>query len=189
MADFSSTTARPSISRALLHCLVFLVACAAGCALVGKLAPFPEVPGFIRSTAISGSTGIRSTCSSSVEPLLSSVIPAQFDATVGQVRSFNFGYDGMWPPESYFLLRQLLALRPAHLRWVVIDLMDINTQLDDRNNSTLRMAYWHDLRHTALAFREIVSSRFHWDQKLNLLWQHGRLCVGRVLNLGRGRIS
>ena len=60
---------------------------------------------------------------------------------MGSGRSFNFGYDGMWPPESFYLLRQLLALRPAPAKWVVIDLMDINTQLDERNNSTLRMAY------------------------------------------------
>jgi hypothetical protein len=114
------------------------------------------------------------------------IIPAQFDAAVGDVRSFNFGYDGMWPPESFYLLRQLLALRPARLKWVVIDLMDINTQLDERNNSTLRMAYWHDLQHTGLAFRDILSSQLPREQQFDLLAQHGRHCFSQILNLGRG---
>lgn len=173
--------------RALVNALLFVAACAAGCALIGRRAPFPEVPGIFPKWSYFRENRDRiDVLFLGSSRFYHQIIPAQFDAAVGRVHSFNFGYDGMWPPESFYLLRQLLAMRPAKLKWVVIDLMDINTQLDERNNSTLRMAYWHDLRHTALAFRDILASRFHWDQKADLLAQHGRLCASQVLNLGRG---
>jgi hypothetical protein len=187
LADFPNSPARLRLLRALLNGALFLAACAAGCAALGRLAPFPEVQGIgIKYRHFREHRDEFDVLFLGSSRFYHQIIPAQFDAAVGHVRSFNFGYDGMWPPESYYLLRRLLALRPARLKWVVIDLMDINTQLDERNNSTLRMAYWHDLRHTALAFRDILASRFHWYQKRDQLLAHGRLCVGQVLNLGRG---
>ena len=185
-ADSPNLPAPPGLWRALRNGVLFLAACAAGCALFGRIAPFPEVPGIFPKWSYFQ----RQRDSIDVLFLGSSrfyhqIIPAQFDAAVG-VRSFNFGYDGMWPPESFYLLRQVLGLRPARLKWVVIDLMEINSQLDERNNSTLRMAYWHDLAHTRIAFADILASKFHWNQKFDLLAQHGRLCFSQILNLGRG---
>ena len=103
-----------------------------------------------------------------------------------KVESFNMGYDALWPPESFYLLRRLLELRPARLKWVVIDLMDIRTHLDERNESTLRTAYWHDTPHTVLALREIASSSLAPQRKRELFIQHARLGIAHALNLGRG---
>lgn len=187
VADSPNTPAPPGLWRALRNSVFFLAACAAGCALLGRLAPFPEVPGiFPKWRHFSQHRDSIDVLFLGSSRFYHQIIPAQFDAAVGSVRSFNFGYDGMWPPESFYLLRQLLALQPARLKWVVIDLMDINTQLDERNNSTLRMAYWHDLAHTRIAFQDILASKFKPDQKFDLLLQHARLCFGQMLNLGRG---
>jgi len=190
-ADFPPPNTPPRLARALLNAVLFLAACAAGCALLGRVAPFPEVPGiYPKWTHFREHRDDFDVLFLGSSRFYHQIIPAQFDAAVGaagqRVNSFNFGYDGMWPPESYYLLRQLLALRPARLKWVVVDLMDINTQLDVRNNSTLRMAYWHDLRHTAVAFREILASKYPWNRKADFLLAHGRLCTQQVLNLGRG---
>jgi len=190
-ADFPLPAAPPRLARALWNAVLFLVACAAGCALLGRVAPFPEVPGiYPKWTHFREHRDQLDVLFLGSSRFYHQIIPAQFDAATRAaglpVRSFNFGYDGMWPPESYYLLRQLLALRPARLKWVVIDLMDINTQLDERNNSTLRMAYWHDLRHTALAFRDILASGFPPHRKADFLLAHGRLTTQQVLNLGRG---
>lgn len=186
-ADSINIPASPGFWRSLFNGFCFLAACAMGCVLVGRLAPFPEVPGifpkwkhFVQHRDRFDVLFLGSS------RFYHQIIPAQFDAAVGSVRSFNFGYDGMWPPESFYLLRQLLALQPARLKWVVIDLMDINTQLDERNNSTLRMAYWHDFAHTRIAFQDILASNFRPQQKFDLLAQHGRLCFSHLLNLGRG---
>ncbi len=186
-ADASTTTAPPRRLRALRNAVLFLAACTLGCTVLGRLAPFPEVPGIFPKWSYFRENRARfDVLFVGSSRFYHQIIPAQFDAAVGGVRSFNFGYDGMWPPESFYLLRQLLALRPPNLKWVVIDLMDINTQLDERNVSTLRMAYWHDLAHTRLAFQDILASRWHPEQKFDLLLQHGRLCLSQVLNLGRG---
>ncbi|MGB8167090.1 MAG: hypothetical protein WCF18_06335 [Chthoniobacteraceae bacterium] len=185
-ADSPISPAPPGLWQALRNGVLFLAACAAGCALVGKFAPFPEVPGiYPKWSYFKQRRDQIDVLFLGSSRFYHQIIPAQFDAVVGS-RSFNFGYDGMWPPESFYLLRQLLALRPARLKWVVIDLMDINAQLDERNNSTLRMAYWHDLKHTRIAFEDILASKFHWNQKFEFLEQHGRLCVSQILNLGRG---
>lgn len=187
LADFPSSPAPLRLPRAVLNCVLFLLACAAGCAAIGRVAPFPEVPGiYPKWTHFREHRDEIDVLFLGSSRFYHQIIPAQFDAAVGGVRSFNFGYDGMWPPESFYLLRQLLALRPPRLKWVVIDLMDINYRLDERNVSTLRMAYWHDLRHTAIAFRDILGSRFHPSQKFDLLMEHGRLCAQQLLNLGRG---
>ena len=186
-ADSPISPAPPGLRRALRNGVLFLAACAAGCALLGRLAPFPEVPGIFPKWSYFAKNRDRiDVLFLGSSRFYHQIIPAQFDAAVGRGRSFNFGYDGMWPPESFYLLRQLLALRPARLKWVVIDLMDINSQLDERNNSTLRMAYWHDLAHTRIAFRDILASRLNRDQQFDLLAQHGRLCFSQILNLGRG---
>lgn len=191
-ADVSARTAPAGPCRALVNAAFFLAVCAAGCALLGRLAPFPDVPGIFPKWAwFQKHKDQFDVLFLGSSRFFRQVIPQQFDAAVAAagaapVRSFNFGYDGMWPPESFFLLRQLLDARPARLKWVVIDLMDINTQLDERNNTTQRMAYWHDTRHTRLAFADICSVRRPWAQKLDLLAAHGRLWFRERLNLGRG---
>ncbi len=187
-ADTPLSAATPRLARSLFHALLFLLACAAGCAVLGKIAPFPDVPGIYPKWSYFREHRDRiDVLFLGSSRFYHQIIPAQFEAAAGShLRSFNFGYDGMWPPESFYLLRQLLAMRPAKLKWVVIDLMDINTQIDDRNNSTLRTAYWHDLRHTALAFHNILDSAFHPSQKAGFLLQHASLCGARMMNLGSG---
>lgn len=91
------------------------------------------------------------------------IVPKEFDeqvarATGQKVRSFNAAYDAMWPPESYYFLRKLLALHPRHLKWVVIDAMDINPTIHDPREPTRREAYWHDWPHTLMALKSIPYS-------------------------------
>jgi hypothetical protein len=176
----------------LLSAVCFGVAFACVCAALGWASPFPEVPGIAPkwnyfqqrreqfNVVFLGSSRF-----------FHQIIPAQFDAAVAAAggpatRSFNFAYDGMWPPESYYLVRQILATRPPQLKWLVIDLMDINAQLDSRNNSTMRMTYWHDAQHTWMALREVFASRQRWSIRQGLLLQHSRLWLTRVTQLGRG---
>jgi hypothetical protein len=191
-ADLSISKPPVRCARVLANAALFLVACAAICALLRSLAPFPAVPGiFPKWEWFKARRDQVEVLFIGSSRFFHQVIPPQFDAQVARaggasVQSFNFGYDGMWPPESYYFLRQILTLRPARLRWVFIELKDIDTQLDERNNSTLRMAYWHDARHTRLAFADILSSRRHWPEKRALLAAHGWLFLREAANVGRG---
>lgn len=171
---------------------LFLITCAAVCVLLRAVSPFPPVP------AIAPKWDWFKERRDQFEVIFvgssrffHQVIPRQFDMEVAReggevVQSFNFAYDAVWPPESYFLLRQILTLRPARLKWVFIELQDINTQLDERNDSTMRMAYWHDFQHTRMAFADILSSRLPWHEKRDLLTSHGWLFLGEFTNAGRG---
>lgn len=187
----TSVQARTSAARIVLNGALFIGVFLIACLVLGKIAPFPEVPGiFPKWRYFREDLAKYDTLFVGSSRFYHQIIPQQFDAEVmkagGRTKSFNFAYDGMWPPESFYFLRRILALHPPRLKWVVFDLMDINTQLDDRNNTTLRMAYWHDFEHTRIAVREIAESRRKPSQKRDLIERHLRLCVQHVLNIGRG---
>lgn len=120
-------------------------------------------------------------------------IPARFDAELAArghtVGSFNFGQDGMWPPESFYLLRKILAARPARLKWVLVDLMGIRPELEG-SETTLRAIYWHDLHHTWIALRHIIETaengRRTVPEKLLACLHHSGLFLQRSCSLGTG---
>jgi hypothetical protein len=178
--------------RALANTALFLIACAAGCAVLGWLAPFPAVPGiFPKWEWFKKQRDQFEVLFIGSSRFFHQVIPQQFDEEVAQaggakVRSFNFGYDGAWPPESFYLLRQILTLQPARLKWVVIELKDIDFHLDENNRSTLRTAYWHDARHTKLACDDILAAHISEPDRRALLMGHLRLFLQHATNMGRG---
>lgn len=117
-------------------------------------------------------------------------LPEQFDEQVAKnsgttLKSFNFGYDAMWPPESFYMLRKVLALRPAHLRWVLIDLMQIHPKFDVANVRTMRAAYWHDWRHTLMAWRALGDERLPFSEKMEIAATHGEHLLNQWTNRGR----
>lgn len=120
------------------------------------------------------------------------VIPKEFDATVvshtgKQLRSFNFGEAGMWPPESLYVLKKILELQPARLGWVLIEVNNIDVTLNEKNNKSARMAYWHDLDHTMLAWQQLLSlTTLPPSEKLRLGFAHGEHLMHQWTNVGRG---
>ena len=118
------------------------------------------------------------------------VIPQELDnATAAQgvgTQSFNLGYSGMWPPESYYYLRRILALRPRKLRWVLIELMNSRFGPVEESATTMRSVYWHDARHTWMAWRLVTESPLPDVEKLSLFAWHAKLFFQRMANVGRG---
>ncbi|HSI15718.1 MAG TPA: hypothetical protein VK961_26965 [Chthoniobacter sp.] len=175
----------------ILLATCFFAAAAVTASLIDGNLPFPSVPEISPrfryfaqhknefDTIFIGSSRIRH-----------QVIPEQFDREVGEkgrhVRSFNLGYSGMWPPESYYYLRQVLALRPKKLRWVILELMDYRFGQVEGQVTTMRSVYWHDAKHTAMAFRLVVELPLPAMEKLKLVAGHAQLFLQRMANLGRG---
>lgn len=119
------------------------------------------------------------------------VIPKPFDAAVSQalakpIRSFNFGYDGMWPPESLYVLQEILRLRPQRLRWVILEVKEVDANNEVHNQNTYRMAYWHDLAHTRMAAGAVVRASKTTAERFKLLDLHWRHFFSCSLNQGRG---
>jgi hypothetical protein len=120
-------------------------------------------------------------------------VAEQFDSVLEskgiKMKSLNFGQDGMWPPESFYVARQVLKERPPGLRWVLFDLMNIKGLLEG-NETTLRSLYWHDLRHTRIALEHIftqdIKGQKTWGEKIRLCWQHFTLWTQNATNAGAG---
>ncbi len=183
----------PGFLAGIASCGAFLAAFVLGCMLLRSGQPFKAAPGLVsKYNYFATHRDDYEVLFIGSSRIYHQIIPKQFDARVAEregikLRSFNCGYDGCWPPESYFLLRKLLALRPRKLRWVVVDLMEIDARIDERSK-TLRMAYWHDWTHTMMAWRQLVRPPATLlDAKTSAMAvEHGKYLLKQWTGFGRG---
>ena len=160
---------------ALLNAAVFILALAGGCAAIRAILPFPKVPGvyekYLHVLTQSGSYDIFFVGSSR---FYRAIIPARFEARISaatgkKLKAFNLAFDGMQPPETYYFLREILALRPSRLRWVFLEASPMETRVYD-SRPAVRNVYWHDLRHTQLIIQAIwhepVAVREKWHRAI-----------------------
>lgn len=89
------------------------------------------------------------------------VSPEHFDRITGEngvsTRTFNFGIDGLHPPETFYLLDQILKAGPRNLKWVFLELDNIQIKSTVADLGTERLLYWHDWPATALALKKALS--------------------------------
>ena len=186
-----------SPGRGVLNAAIAALAFILACASLNALLPFPEIDLVSRTlrffqrhrddfdTVFIGSSRIRHQIS-----------PAIFDRTMRQAglstRTLNFGINGMVPPENGYVLERLIGAKPRHLKWVFIELDELQTKRIPETEGTRRDLYWHDWKRTALVFRAILDAH---DQKSgfvlgkiearDLLFFHGTLFVKNFTNIGR----
>lgn len=117
------------------------------------------------------------------------VSPRAYDAELAarglQARSFNFGVLGMMPPESYFLLEEILATRPPNLRYVYLELTGLQAQV--KREHARRFDYWHSLRYTADVLRAIAANDWNLRAKLDQAGRHLEAMARNLLHVGQGR--
>ena len=93
------------------------------------------------------------------------ISPAIFDGVLREsgspTRSFNFGIGGMNLPESAYLLEQVLNTKPRKLRWVFIELGELQTNWPPEVELSRRALYWHDWRRTSLVLRKLLGAGTH----------------------------
>lgn len=118
------------------------------------------------------------------------ISPAIFDEAMRaqgfDIKSFNFGVDGMFPPESFAVLERLLAVRSSKLKWVFIELTPIHP--GTHGNKSLRASWWHDYTQTQWELRYAVDNfrLHHLVPVTNQLYEHLQLFALNHLNLGHG---
>lgn len=190
--DAALPTRSASVVRAAINFVAFAAGLFAVCYGVRTFLPFPEVqeiyPKWLYFQKQKDRYDVVFVGSSR---FFHQVLPLQFDRRVKeesaiQVRSFNFGVDGMWPPESFYIMRQILAMKPARLRWVFIDGMEINTRINDAELSTQRAAYWHDGPHTWMAWQKISDMDLPFKAKWEQWAKHGEILGTQWTNQGIG---
>lgn len=180
------------IVRTLLNSALFCVALAGTCSAIRAALPFPKVLGVYQKWLYYGKhkDEIDAVFVGSSR-MYHSVIPPQFDArvkeTTGQtLRTFNFAYDAMWPPESLYMVRQILAMKPKKLRWLFLECLNIYPDLPADARDTRRTAYWHDARHTAMALGAVRDMKFEPLHKWDLATTHCGILLRNWTNQGRG---
>ena len=101
-------------------------------------------------------------------------------------RTFNFGIDGMHPPENFYVLEQILKTKPRNLKWVVLELGDIQMRWDDILG-TQRAVYWHDWPRTTLALKKAMDPRgnANWLIKTSRLWLARRDLISHLTLFGK----
>jgi hypothetical protein len=118
------------------------------------------------------------------------IIPAVFDEQMktfgGKTRSFNFGLDGMRPPESFYYSRSILQAGSHRLKWVFVELCPLFTKLQEANAEGERTVGWHDASDTLLVLRENHNERPAWPELLRLDLLHLESFALRQGNLGGG---
>ena len=152
-----------SLRRGFLDAGIALLAFVLVCAGLNALLPFPDVDvvsAELRyfkehqddfNTVFIGSSHIHHQIS-----------PAIFDRITSEAghptRTFNFGINGMFPPESGYVLERLLRARPRHLKWVFIELDELETRRFPQAEASRRSLYWHDWSRTALVLQQILDA-------------------------------
>lgn len=103
-------------------------------------------------------------------------------------RSFNLGMEGMFSFEADALLREVLAMRPARLRWLVVEAPSWRPKLSKADAAvvTERNARWHTPGSTALALRSVALSPAPWPERLGLARAHLHLFGLWLGNYGQG---
>lgn len=115
------------------------------------------------------------------------ISPQEFDQITREngipTRAFNFGIDGMNPPETFYVLDQILKTEPRSLKWLFVEVDNIETKSHLKILGTHRLLYWHDWGRTALTLRKALNPRpdTKWYQRLNRLWTARRELI---LHLG-----
>ena len=119
-----------------------------------------------------------------------SISPEIFDATTREnglpTRTFNFGIDGMHPPESFYVLEQILKTKPRNLKWVLLELEDIQARWDNILG-TRRAVYWHDWPRTSMTLKKALNPRgtANWLIKLTRLWLARRDFISNLTLFGK----
>lgn len=119
-----------------------------------------------------------------------SVSPELFDATTRgngvPTRTFNFGIDGMHPPENFFVLEQILKTNPRNLKWVLLELGDVRARWDNILG-TQRAVYWHDWPRTKLTLKQALNPRgtANWYIQISRLWLARRDLAANLTLFGK----
>jgi hypothetical protein len=126
------------------------------------------------------------------------VSPESFDKITREngvpTRAFNFGIDGMNPPENFYVLDQILKTEPRSLKWIFVEVDNIETKSHLKILGTQRLLYWHDWPRTALTLQKAINPRpdTKWYQRVNRLWSarrelilHLALFEKQFTNVGR----
>lgn len=115
--------------------------------------------------------------------------PATFDDQLSKhgipMRSFNLAVPGSNGYEIDHMIRHVLRMEPARLKYAVISWRA--WRLDREPKIHRRQIWWHSLAETVLLFRGLWLDRLSWDEKLKAARVHAEDAFRKFAHLGLGR--
>jgi len=107
------------------------------------------------------------------------------------LRCAKLAVSGARTLEQDFLLRQVLALEPRRLRWIVLEAGPVGRTLPEQSDFAdahetvhARLLQWHTPRQTARALHSVWRAPLTLEQRLWWTGEHVELCLRNVTNLG-----
>ena len=163
------------------------------CLAIGKLIPESDIP--VVSTKLRSFSAYKNhynTIFIGSSRMYRHIVPDVFDRAMKSygysIQSFNFGVYGMHVPETYFLLKKILAMKPENLKWIFVELYDLQLNIPNANIRTDRVIYWHTLKHTLWIYNLILASDDHVFRKLNHFRDHTQPLLYNTVNLGKADV-
>jgi hypothetical protein len=154
------------------------------CIVFHTLLPGPNVPGVsLKMRFFAAHKDEFDTIFIGSSRIYSGVSPFTFDQIMARAgrpsRTFNFGVNGMYPPESFYVLDQILSMNPRKLKRVFVELDDLQETSLSGEQTSQRVLYWHDWERTRLVLRKTLKldANDGWKRKL------------RTIRRGRDRIA
>ena len=146
-----------------LNLAVFSIALASALAIMSRVLPPLEVPVVDEKLAFFADHRDEfDTLFFGSSRTYAQIFPTLFDQRTVEAgiftTSFNFGIDGMFPPEDGYVAEQLFALHPKNLRRVFIEVSLFRNTWFAMGSGSTRALYWHDGRRLELALREAFTT-------------------------------
>lgn len=169
---------------------IFILTLVFMCFAIGKLIPEPDIPVVsAKLRNFSAHKNDYNTIFIGSSRMYRHIVPTVFDRMMKNhgysIQSFNFGIYGMHVPETYFLLKKILSMKPENLKWVIVELYDLQLNIPNANIHTDRVIYWHTLNHISWVYKLILTSDDHILRKLNYFLDHTQPLIYNAINLGR----
>lgn len=202
VAQIDSASERiPAITfrKAFFSSAIAAIAFLATCVAFHMLLPTPNVSGITtRMRFFAAHMDEFDTIFVGSSRIYAGVSPSTFDQTMASAgnpsHSYNFGVNGMYPPERFYVLEQILSLKPRKLKHVFIEMDDVQvTWLPDEQTSQ-RVLYWHDWKRTRIILQKIlkldVPGQLKWKLRAFRRWRgmialHLMLFAKNLGNCGR----
>jgi hypothetical protein len=89
-----------------------------------------------------------------------------------EMRIFNFGYPAMGPFEADHMMRKALALKPARLKWIVMELQPWEPVIVKTQAFTQRAVQWHSLQQLHNALESVVRDQRPLGRRLSMAAEH-----------------
>jgi hypothetical protein len=120
------------------------------------------------------------------------IVDAAVESRGRPFRSFNFGLDGMMSLEGDFVMRELLELDPARLRYVLFEAntwyggYDAKFGNPGTDPHSQRSVYWHTVPQTMKALETLWRSDEPAWERLRLAGTHVETMAWKLVSYGQG---